>query len=717
MTRTTRRRVRLGALAVASSALLAAATANLALADPLGSQLRVSSQGPGNGTGDPDYDATDPAAAYNAERNTYLTAWIGDTSTAGEEEVYGRIVAADGSPVGGVIRISDMGTAGDPLQDAKSVRIAYNPTSDEFLVVWFGDHELDGLGVNEDEVWGRRIRGDGGFAGDQFRISAMGPDGNATYEGVEPDVVYNPNLGQYVVVWAGDRPAVGAGEDEIWAKRLAADGTAVDAAAKRVTTIGNEGNATHDARRPAIAYDGDLNQYMVVFEGDPLNNQWEIFGQRLGQGLGEIGADDFGVSEVNGVNRVAAFPDIAYSPVAKRFFTVWDANPIAQDEFEIYGEFRNGDGTVAGSGDFRISTTGPDGNDAYAARLPHVTANDRADEYLVSWVGADDQPGLVPMERERFAQRYTGDGVATGTPEVRVSTMGPAGDIQYGPEGRGGGAYNSRSGEYLVAWAADDDAGGLAEDEGEIYVRRHGSTPPTVAAASNCKPVPARGTPNEVNPPSTITAGYLRTNQRTGSATVRRANALDSWLNGGIVDKDLCGGAVGPAELHPNLTATSGALGPAPTQADPRPVNIPSAGNSNATFTASAIQMCINQRIYQTAIARANALKARLGGELTGGDLTDTTLTQSRLRQDLTITAATDAPAPAKSTTDVKTPTRQGCDAVKFTTAQAAINRRIAIQSVVRINEVLDEVNSGLDGANFKDGTLTKADFAAGVTP
>jgi hypothetical protein len=296
--------------------------------------------------------------------------------------------------------------------------------------------------------------------------------------------------------------------------------------------------------------------------------------------------------------------------------------------------------------------------------------------------------------------------------------MGPDGDANYSGQVLISGAYNSTAGEYLLGWEGDDNTGGLLDNEFEVYVRRYGAGTATEPFPANCKPVPPRGTPNEVQVPNEITTAYLKTNQRTGAATVRRANALDAWMNSGIVDKDLCGGSVTPADLDSNLTPTSGPLGPTPSQAEPRKVDIPPASNSNATFTANAIQMCINQRVYQAGISRANALKARLDAQLTGGDLTDGTLTQSRLRQDLLITAAVANPTPpAASKTDVKAPTRAGCDSVKFTTSQAAINRRIAIQSVVRANEVLDEVNGGLDDANFKDGTITKVDFAAGVTP
>ena len=717
MTKITRHRLKLGAVSLAASAALAGVVAGVALADPLGTQTRVSVQGPGNGTGNAAYDATDAAIAYNDNRNNYLAVWRGPTPTnSGDIEIWARLVGADGVPTGGVIRVSNMGGPNDAVYDAAvAPKVAYNSAADEYLVVWYGDDNSAGLANGEEEIWGRRIKGDGTFGSDQFKISEMGANGDG-FEGFQPDVVYNPDLDQYAVVWYGDQPTPGNADAEIWGRRLNPDGTSIDGDEVRISDMGAANGTTTPGRDPEIAWDPDAKQYLVVWEGADVANQFKIYGQRLGQGFGPVGTNDFAISGT--AAAAGAFdPEVAYNSTEKRFMVVWRENRMSVGEIEVYGQLLDANGSEVGTDDFRVSTSGPDGDANYDALDPMVVANTRASEFMVVYRGDDDQTGLILNADEIFAQRYTGGGVPVGTPEVRVSTMGPDNDTAYVAAGPTAAAYNGSTGEYLIGWEGEDNTGGLVANEYEVYVRRHGAGTATEPFPPNCKPVPARGTPNEVNPPSTITAGYLRTNQRTGSATVRRANALDSWLNGGIVDKDLCGGAVGPAELHPNLTATSGALGPAPTQADPRPVNIPSAGNSNATFTASAIQMCINQRIYQTAIARANALKARLGGELTGGDLTDTTLTQSRLRQDLTITAATDAPAPAKSTTDVKTPTRQGCDAVKFTTAQAAINRRIAIQSVVRINEVLDEVNSGLDGANFKDGTLTKADFAAGVTP
>ena len=126
--------------------------------------------------------------------------------------------------------------------------------------------------------------------------------------------------------------------------------------------------------------------------------------------------------------------------------------------------------------------------------------------------------------------------------------------------------------------------------------------------------------------------------------------------------------------------------------------------------------MCTNQRVYQLGILWAEALKARIEGGLAGGDVADGTLTQGRLRQDLAVTGGgIAATAQAASATNLRTAERAGCKAVSFTPAQAAINRKIAIASVVRINELLDLLAGGLGTANFADGSIARVDFAPGV--
>jgi hypothetical protein len=130
----------------------------------------------------------------------------------------------------------------------------------------------------------------------------------------------------------------------------------------------------------------------------------------------------------------------------------------------------------------------------------------------------------------------------------------------------------------------------------------------------------------------------------------------------------------------------------------------------------SAAQLRINQRIYQAAIRRADALEARLAGKLTGGDLAAGALTQDKLAARLLVLAATPPAAePARSRTEIapREPGPRG--EVVLTAAQLRINQRIAQAAVRRSNALLARLRAGLTGDAFADGSITARNLAPGV--
>ena len=107
----------------------------------IGGDVRLSDMGP---DGDSNYDAFRPAVAYNSTQDEYLVVWHGDDNTGllvvNESEIFGqRVAGATGAEIGGDLRLSDMGPDGDPVYDAIRPAVAYNPTQNEYLVVWEGD--------------------------------------------------------------------------------------------------------------------------------------------------------------------------------------------------------------------------------------------------------------------------------------------------------------------------------------------------------------------------------------------------------------------------------------------------------------------------------------------------------------------------------------------------------------------------------------------------
>ncbi len=90
---------------------------------------------------------------------------------------------------------------------------------------------------------------------------------------------------------------------------------------------------------------------------------------------------------------------MAWNLTANEYLVVWsgddDTAPLVNEEFEIFGQRVDAGGTEIGTNDFRLSDMGPDGNVSFDAFSPAVAWNATANEYLVVWAGDDDTAPLV----------------------------------------------------------------------------------------------------------------------------------------------------------------------------------------------------------------------------------------------------------------------------------------------------------------------------------
>jgi hypothetical protein len=169
--------------------------------------FRLSDMGP---NGDTDYDAYRPAVAYNSTGNEYLVVWYGDDDTDDlvddELEIFGqRVNAATGAEIGANdFRLSDMGPNGDANYGAYPPAVAYNSVGNEYLVVWSGNDDTGELVNNKYEIFGQRVSASGVEIGADFRLSDMGPDGNAIYDAYYPAVAWSSVGNEYLVAWHGD---------------------------------------------------------------------------------------------------------------------------------------------------------------------------------------------------------------------------------------------------------------------------------------------------------------------------------------------------------------------------------------------------------------------------------------------------------------------------------------------------------------------------------
>ena len=108
------------------------------------------------------------------------------------------------------------------------------------------------------DIYARRVRGDGTLLSN-FTISH-----NANFHNYEPDVAYCPAHDEYLVVWTYDSALTGS---DIWARRVKWDGS----------WMGSEfaiGRTSDKQRHPAVAYNSDADEYLVVYQ-----NTWGGGGQ------------------------------------------------------------------------------------------------------------------------------------------------------------------------------------------------------------------------------------------------------------------------------------------------------------------------------------------------------------------------------------------------------------------------------------------------------
>jgi hypothetical protein len=198
---------------------------------------------------------------------------------------------------------------------------------------------------------------------------------------------------------------------------------------------------------------------------------------------------------------------------------------------------------------------------------------------------------------------------------------------------------------------------------------------------------------------------------------VRRANAVEAWLEAGIAGGDLCGNAFGPADFA-GVEWVGGASIP-PVAPTPRPITVAPAGERDGEagdVALSAAQLLINQRISQAAVRRVDALIARIRDGLTGGDLVDGAMGPEALWTGLKARSSTPATPVARSKTVIGR-REAGGGKVRVSVAQLRINQRISQAAVRRVNALIARLQRGLTGADFRDGSLTAADLAPGARP
>jgi hypothetical protein len=217
-------------------------------------------------------DAVD--VAYNATSLEYMIVFVAAPNNE-DEEIYAQRLSLSAAEIGpDDNRISEMGPEGNPGFDAAPPSIAWNSVLNQYLVAWHGNEGAP-LATNEREVYGQLLAADGAQIGaDDFRISDMGPDGDAKYGAFRPRIAFDQYSNQYLLAWHGNEVGLAEKEYEVWGQYLAADGAQIGSNDFRISETAPDGvNSDSSANRPALAFDPKACDYLVTyFTGSPADN-------------------------------------------------------------------------------------------------------------------------------------------------------------------------------------------------------------------------------------------------------------------------------------------------------------------------------------------------------------------------------------------------------------------------------------------------------------
>ena len=407
---------------------------------PLGAEFAVSDMGPPLAVG---FEAETPAVAYNTRRNEYLVVWRGDDSAGplfpGEFEIFAQRLTAGGDEVGANDRrISEMGPSGDDAYSAEDPAVAYNPTSDQYLVAWEGDDDDVPLVDDEDEIFVQRLNANGAQVGaDDRRVSDMGPNGDVDFSADNPAVAHNPTSNQYLVAWEGDddRGPLVDNEREIYVQRLSAKGVQRGANDRRISDMGPVGERGLRGRRPEPRVQPRDRRVPGGLGRERRHRR------ARGRGGRDLHPAALRQRRPGRHRRPADLPD---GP--RRRNGVRRHHPQRggrhSDERVPGGLGRRGrhrraghrrerdlrpaprpDGAEIGGDDVRVSAMGVDGSDRSDGLAPAVAYGSQANEYLIAWHG-DPDPPLANDEFEVFARRF-GAGAAARARSARPCRRRP----------------------------------------------------------------------------------------------------------------------------------------------------------------------------------------------------------------------------------------------------------------------------------------------------
>ena len=288
--------------------------------------------------------------------------------------------------------------------------LTYQPQTDEFLLAWY-----QAAAAPEADIFVQRVDEQGQPLGDPTNLTshAAGQEKPAVAAGA----------GGYLAVWR-DRRNESVTERDLYGQRLDLSGAPVGSLI--TITLASEYQSN-----PAVAYNQDRDEYLVVWDDNRNPGDLDIYGQIVGEDGSLSGG--FGLT----VSGRQAYPDVAYNPDEDSYLVVWEDDRPGTPGHDIYGQVISADGSLLGSALVIASAT----SNQYD---PVVGYGQHSRRYLVGWW--DQRNG----NRDIYGQLIEGSGVLTGSNfAISTPSMGSLNDQDYPDISVGS---SGQSDEFLLVW-------------------------------------------------------------------------------------------------------------------------------------------------------------------------------------------------------------------------------------------------------------------------
>jgi hypothetical protein len=369
--------------------------------------------------------------------------------------------------------------------DASGPDVAYDPTHDRYLVVWKGDNRKADF-----RIWGRIVDARGEVWGAPFEI------GSSNAYGGRPRAAYDTQRNRYLVIWS---LSVGWQEQQMYGRFVPWDGPDPALTAFAIDT-------TKPARTGvyALAYGSDADEFLVVWVTESSGTTLQAVAGRRVKGGGGFAAGTFVIAAHSADNR--GNPDVAYNAARNEYLVVYDDYP--KDNENIYGKRLSATGTSLAGGEFTIAGWPGAERDPAVASCPGADQYlvawhgipEPGDGIWARYVSGLGNPGsVVPLDDFLWWSHYRPLDVACGVTELEQEDPGylVAWGLSADPESaisarlleidgslsdevevsRYGGARAAAGGaiNHLVAW---ETSGSDYDGYIDIYARIVGNTKP-----------------------------------------------------------------------------------------------------------------------------------------------------------------------------------------------------------------------------------------------